>query len=224
MTPRHASMTGDPSRRRRRRDEKRRWSRRAILILVIIGALMAGVGAYATSQWLVGLGAGSSGQAESGSVLNLTISAVAAPAPSNVLYPGGTGDVEVTIANPNPFPVTITAFDLPTDTTYATGYTSSSLTTTQTGCLAATPSDVLWNFTDGTSGSSHTLTTPLTVAASGGANNPLTVTLVGDAAMTESSPAACESTFFSMPSLTDVEAIAGGTTPTTSPSTDGWTS
>ena len=36
---------------------------------------------------------------------NLTISATASPAVGNLLYPGGTGDVVVTIANPNPFPV-----------------------------------------------------------------------------------------------------------------------
>ena len=32
---------------------------------------------------------------------NLTITAVASPAAGNLLYPGGTGDVVVTIANPN---------------------------------------------------------------------------------------------------------------------------
>jgi hypothetical protein len=39
----------------------------------------------------------------------------------------------VSIANANPYPVTITAVQLPTNTTYATGYTSSALTTTQAG-------------------------------------------------------------------------------------------
>ena len=60
---------------------------------------------------------------------DLTITAVASPSPTNILYPGGTGDVVVTITNPNAFPVTITALNLPTNTTYATGYTTSSLTT-----------------------------------------------------------------------------------------------
>ena len=40
---------------------------------------------------------------------------------------------------------------------------------------------VTWNFSTGTSGTSHTLTTPLTVGASGQANNPLVVTLTNDA-------------------------------------------
>ena len=83
----------------------------------------------------------------------------------------------VTIANPNPFPVTMTAVQLPTNVTYATGYTTSALTTTQTGCLAATPSAVTWNNSTATSGSSHTLTTALTAGASGQSNNPLVVTL-----------------------------------------------
>ena len=63
----------------------------------------------------------------------------------------------VTIANPNPFPVTISAVNLPTTTTYASGYTTSALPTTQTGCIATTPSGVAWNFATATSGSSHTL-------------------------------------------------------------------
>ena len=149
---------------------------------------------------------------------------MASPAASNLLYPGANGDVVVSISNPNPFPVTITAVGLPTDTTYATGYTTSALTTTQTGCLASTPSGVTWNYATGTSGSSHTLTTPLTVSASGQANNPLVVTLTNDASMSSSAPAACENTYFSMASFTGVTATGGAATATISPATDGWTS
>ena len=98
------------------------------------GVLLAGVGAYAATNWVVGLNAGSSGEGQSATISNLTITAVASPAATNLLYPGGTGDVVVTISNPNPYPVTITAVQLPTNTTYATGYTTSALTTTQTGC------------------------------------------------------------------------------------------
>ena len=65
----------------------------------------------------------------------------------------------------------------------------------------------------------------ITVAASGKANNPLTVTLTNDASMGLSAPLACANTFFSMPSLTGITATGGGTgTATTSPATDGWTS
>ncbi len=195
------------------------WTRRSTIVAAVVGALMAGGGAFAASSWVVGLGAGSSGEGQAASVQNLTITAVATPPASNLLYPGGTGDVVATITNPNPYPVTITAVQLPVNTSYASGYTTSAFSTAQTGC-SSTTSDVTWNFATGTSGSSHTLTTALTVAASG----TLTVTLTNDATMTASAPAACEATYFSMPSLTGVTATGGAATPTTSPATDSWTS
>jgi hypothetical protein len=194
------------------------------LVASVLGAVLAGGSAFAATNWVVGLGSGSSGEGQSATVSNLTITAVASPSPTNLLFPGGTGDVVVTINNPNPYPVTITAMQLPTSTTYATGYTTSALTTTQAGCLASTPSDVIWNFATSTSGNSHTLQSALTVGASGAANNPLVVTLTNDASMTTAAPAACENSYFSMPSLTGVTATGGAATSTTSPATDNWTS
>lgn len=202
----------------------RRWTIKTKVVSAAVGAVMAGGGAYAATNWVVGVNSGSSGEGQSAGISNLTITAVASPSASNLMYPGGNGDVVLTINNPNPYPVTISAIQLPTNTTYANGYTSSALSTQQTGCIASTPSDVIWNFSTATSGSSHTLTTALVVAASGQANNPLTVTLTNDASMTTAAPAACASTFFSMPSLTGVTASAGGGTATTTPATDGWTS
>jgi len=199
-------------------------STRIKVLSAVAGIVLAGAGAYAATNWVVGLSAGSSGEGQSATISNLTITAVASPAASNVLFPGGSGDVVVSISNPNPYPVTITAIQLPTNTTYATGYTTSALTTTQTGCLAATPSAVTWNYSTGTSGSSHTLTTALTVGASGQANNPLAVTLTNDASMASTSPSACANTYFSMPSLTGVTATGGAATSTTTPATDSWTS
>jgi hypothetical protein len=193
------------------------------LVSVVLGVVLAGGGAFAATNWVIGLGAGSSGEGQSANVANLTITAVASPAASNLLYPGGNGDAVVTIANSNPYPVTITAAQLPTNTTYAAGYTTNALNTAQTGC-SATTSDVIWNYSTATSGSSHAFTTPLTVGASGAANNPLVVTLTNDASMTAAAPAACVSTYFSMPSLTGVTATGGAATSTTSPATDTWTS
>ncbi len=201
-----------------------RISLRLKIVSAVCGIVLAGAGAYAASNWIVNLNAGSSGEGQSASVSNLTISAVASPAATNLLYPGGTGDAVVTISNPNPYPVTITAVQLPTSTTYATGYTTSALTATQTGCIASTPSGVTWAFATTSSGTSHTLTTPLTVGAGGAANNPLVVTLTSDASMGTSSPAACANTYFSMPSLTGVTATGGAATSTTSPALDAWTS
>lgn len=198
-------------------------SMRLKVVFAVGGIVLAGVGAYAATNWVVGLNAGSSGEGQSATISNLSITAVASPAASNLLYPGGNGDVVVTIANPNPYPVTITAVQLPTNATYAAGYTTNALTTAQTGCSSVT-SLVGWNYATGTSGSSHTLTTPLTVGAGGQANNPLVVTLTNDASMASTSPSACANTYFSMPSLTGVAATGGAATSTTTPATDSWTS
>jgi len=209
---------------RARRQEGDRRSRKAAFVFALLGALLAGTAVYAATNWVIGLGAGSSGEAQSANVANITITAVAAPAATNLLFPSGTGDVVASISNPNPYPVTITAMLLPTNIIYATGYTTSALSVTQVGCLAATPSTVIWNFSTGSSGSSHTLTLPLTVGASGQANNPLVVTLTNDASMGATAPAACENTFFSMPSFTGITATGGAAVSTISPATDAWTS
>jgi hypothetical protein len=200
-----------------------RWSKRMKVVSAVCGCLLVAAGAYAATNWVVGLNGGSSGEGQSATIANLSITAVASPAPGNVLFPGGTGDVVVTIANTNSYPVTISAVNLPTNATQAGGFTTSALTTAQTGCSAAT-SGVTWNFATATSGSSHTLTTALTVGASGAANNPLVVTLTNDALMSATTPVACANTFFSMPSLTGITATGGAATSTTSPATGGWTS
>lgn len=208
----------------RHRARRRGPARRVRIVVGIVGALLIPAVAVASSNWTVGVAPGSNGQAQAGTISNLTITATASPAATNLLYPGGTGDVVVTISNPNAFPVTITGVNLPTNTTYAAGFSDSALSTPQAGCSAATPSTVTWAFSTGVSGSSHTLTTPLTVAASGGANNPLVVTLTNDAAMGSTAPLACAATYFSMPSLTAIAASASTSTATTSPATDAWTS
>jgi hypothetical protein len=186
------------------------------LAAAVLGITLAGGGAFAATNWLVGVNAGATGQGQSATITNLTITAVAAPAATNLLYPGGTGDVVININNPNSFPVTITGFNLPTSTTYAT----SALSTPVAGCASGT-SLVGWNFATGVSGSSHTLTTPLTVAAN---TNNFTVTLTNDATMALTAPLACAGTFFSMPALTGVAASGGAATASTSGGTDAWTS
>jgi hypothetical protein len=195
------------------------WSTRAKILSGITGVVLVGTGAYAATNWVVGLSNGSSSQAQSASIQNISISAVSSPSATNLLYPGANGDVVATITNPNSFPVTITAVNLPTNTTYASGYSNNTLTAAQTGC-SSTTSDVIWNYSGASSGTSHSLTSALTVAA----NGTLTVTFTSDASMTMSAPAACASTFFSMPSLTGVTATGGAGTATTSPTTDSWTS
>ena len=201
----------------------RRLSVRMKVVSAIGGSLFVAVGAYAATNWVVGLNAGSSGEGQSATIANLSITAVASPAAGNLLFPGGTGDVVVTIANPNPYPVTISAVQLPANTVNAGGFTTNTLAVAQTGCSTST-SVVTWNFATGTSGTTHTLQSNVTVGASGAANNPLVVTLTNDASMGTTSPAACAATFFSMPSLTGVTATGGAATSTTSPATDAWIS
>jgi len=204
----------------------RTWRRTATrrVLAGVLGASLVGGGAFAATNWIVGLGAGSSGQGQSATVSNLTITAVSTPSPTNQLYPGGTGDVVLTITNPNAYPVTVTGVNLPTNATYATGYSNATLTTQQAGCISSTPSDVVWAFATSSSGSAHTFTTPVVVGPNGNANNPLTVTLTNDASMTAAAPAACENTYFSMPSLTGVAASGGAGTVTSTPVVDAWTS
>ncbi|MGA7834567.1 MAG: hypothetical protein WCA31_05115 [Acidimicrobiales bacterium] len=217
-----SGSANEPSATSRRRFRLRLRGRSVAFKAVsgLVGMAMVGGAAYGVTSWVVGLAAGSSGEGQSANVSNLTISAVATPSASNQLFPGGTGDVVATITNPNSFPVTVTGVNLPANTVFANGYTTSSLATTQTGCLSTTPSDVTWNFATATSGTAHTLTTPLTVAA----NGTLAVTFTNDATMTSGAPAACEGTFFSLPSLTGIAASGGAATATTSPVTDSWTS
>lgn len=197
----------------------RRGARVRKIAAGLVGMMLVGTGAYAATNWIVGLNSGSSGEGQSPAITNVTISAVASPTATNLLYPGGTGDVVATITNPNAAPVTVTAVDLPANTAFASGYQDSALTSPQTGC-SSTTSDVTWNFATSTSGTAHTLTTPLVV----GPNATLTVTFTNDAVMTTSAPAACEATYFSMPSLTGIAAYAGAATATTSPAVDSWTS
>jgi hypothetical protein len=189
------------------------------VVSALVGMGLVGGGAYAATNWVVGLNSGSAAESQSATIANLTISAVASPSATNLLFPGGNGDVVATITNPNGYPVTITGVDLPTNVTYAGGFTSSTLGTAQTGC-SSTTSDVIWNYSTATTGSVHTLSTALTVAG----NGSLTVTFTNDASMTVAAPAACAATYFSMPSLTGVVATGGAATATVSPATDAWTS
>jgi hypothetical protein len=196
------------------------WSVRTKVVSGVLGAVLAGATAYAATNWVVGLQNGSSGEAQAATISNLTITAVASPAAGNLLYPGGTGDAVIKITNPNGFPVTVTAVQLPANTAYAAGYSDSALSSAVAGCAPGTPSGVSWNFATATTGTSHTLSSPLTVAANGN----LSVTLTNDATMASTAPAACAGSYFSLPSLTGVTATGGAATVTTGPATDAWTS
>ncbi len=213
-----------------RRHGVRRAARHAVqgrrrllpLTAIFLGTAVAGSGAYAVTQWVVSLGSGSSGLAEGAKVKNIEITAVSSPSPSNLLYPHGTGDVVLKITNPNPFPVTITTLDVPSTSTFATGFSTSGLSSSVAACDASSSgSDVYWHFATAAPSTSHALTTPLVVAGTGSTGDPLTVTLTGAATMGTTAASACEGQYFQMPPLKGVVAYAGGNVaPTASPASD----
>ena len=59
------------------------WLSRAMAIT--FGAVVAGTGAYAATNWVVGLTSNSSGEAQSATISNVTISAETGPAAGNLL-------------------------------------------------------------------------------------------------------------------------------------------
>jgi hypothetical protein len=140
----------------------------ALALLVLVGVGTTGGTAYAF--WFAsGSGAGS---AAATVAKPLTTSAVAVS--SGLLYPGATGDVRITINNPNPFPVTVT------------GVTGTGPITSDKGgaCDAATGV----TFADVTGAS-------LAVPASGSAS----FTLAGAVAMDNSSDDTCQGATFTIP-------------------------
>jgi hypothetical protein len=186
-------------------NQEQRRSKGRKIAAAVLGVIAAGAGAFAATNWIVGLSGGSSGESQSSAVLPVSINAVASPVAGNLLFPTGTGDVVATVTNPNKFAVTVTAVNLPTNSNFAGGFSNSGLTTAQTGCDAsATGSDVTWTGSTATSGSVHTLANNLVVAG----NGSLTVTFTNEATMGDGASASCESTYFKMPSLTGVAATA----------------
>lgn len=210
------------ARRQEQRCAQGRRIARPVKVLATVGALST-VSGVAYAYWTV-TGTGSA-SAQSATVQNVSITATASPAAGNLLYPGGTGDAVAVISNPNKFPVTITDVQLPANTVFADGYTDSGLSSLKSGCSGSTPSEVTWNFSTSASGSSHHLTSAVTVAAGDGTTpGTLTVTLTNAASMDSSAPLACAGTYFKLPALTGVTATGGAATATTSPTTDSWTS
>ena len=140
----------------------------ALSILAVLAAGAMGGTAYAF--WTT-TGAGSGG-ASATTAQPLTTTAVTAG--SNLLFPGGTGDVVVKINNPNSFAVTVTAVNGNGTITSDKG----------SACNAAT-------------GVTFTNATGLTIPVPAGGN--ATATLTGKAAMTNSSDTTCQGAVFTIP-------------------------
>lgn len=200
-------------------------SSRTIKILAAVsGAVMAGGTAFAVTNWTVGLTNGTNpAGAQAASVSSITVTATTpitdgstSGTITNLLYPGASGDVVLTISNPNPFPVSIST--ITTTATGATGYSDANLTAQvpASGCTAAN-STVTWAGTAGV----HTLNggTPLVVAAKSGSNNGTLVVTLTNAATMGSAPTTCEGAYFSMAPLSATNAASSTSSTTTSPAT-----
>ncbi len=161
-----------------------------------------------------GIGAAASGHTGPRILVAITAAHVSGV---RAVYPGGTGDVVVAIANPNTVSVRVTALDLPPDTTYATGFTSSAQTARRAGCSAAT-SGVVWNG----SARARTIAARLAVPVVIGAHHTVTVTMAHGVYMKATAPAACEATYFMMPRLSGVGARTDGHVRTSAPAVDTW--
>ncbi len=196
-----------------RRGGPARWGTgiTAVAVAVLTTCTIAWAGILVPS---IATGGAGSGQVGPGATVAIT----AADLPGiHGIYPGGTGDVVVSITNRNDVPVRVTAVDLPSSTTYATGYTTSTHTVPRTGCSSAT-SGVAWTRSVSGRSSRVPLATPLVI----GAHQSATVTMTNGANMRISAPAACEATYFAMPGLIGIGARTDAHARTSAPAVDSW--
>jgi hypothetical protein len=147
---------------------------RRTITKVIAGTLTTGViltAGIAFAAWTAG-GSGN-GYAKAATVGALTTVDASASTTAQ-LYPGGTGDVKITISNPNAFPVTVT------------GVSGSGAITSNAGATCTNATGV--TFTD---------TSGLTDVAA--ASTTTTITLANKASMSNSSNNACQGAIFTIP-------------------------
>src|ERR1700741_5138606 len=151
-------------------------SRLIAIAVVVVSLATAGL---VSAAWLAN-GSGF-GYAKAGSSQDLS-TADASASTTATLYPGATGDVTLTIDNPNPFPVRVTGVSL--DGTAAN-------ITPDAGHASCAPTGV--SFVDQTG---LTIDVP---ARSGGTNGTATPTLTGAVAMSNASANGCQGAVFTIP-------------------------
>lgn len=140
--------------------------------LVVAGALATTlIGGTAYAFWTSG-GSGA-GNAAARSAQPLTTTAVTVS--TNLLFPGGSGDVKITINNPNPYAVTVTAVN------------GNGTITSDKGAACNAATGVTFTNTSGLG---------IVVAANGGST---TQTLAGKVAMSNASDTTCQGAVFTIP-------------------------
>ncbi|GAA4939215.1 hypothetical protein EV188_10686 [Actinomycetospora succinea] len=156
-----------------RRGPWRWWVRRlpAVGVTGVAVAVLLGAG-LASAAWLSS--GGGTATSRGGQAVAPTTTAVPGTAvTANLLYPGTSGDVKITVNNPNVYPVTVTSVAANGAPTAAGG----------TGTCATT-------------GVSLTTATPGTAIA---ANGSATLTLPNAASMTSASENGCQNATFTIP-------------------------
>ena len=171
------------------RTSKRTWRSVPVLGTVIGTLLVGGVAYAAVTPWAVS----GSGQGASAAGTANTFGVSAAVVNSNALFPGGSGDVLITLTNPYPFNVSVSALTTSGTVqafTTQNGTTGALSGTTGNAATCQPLSGVSWKTSP-----TKTLTTAIVV----GANSSYTLTLTGNALMSTSSDNSCQGLFFSMP-------------------------
>jgi hypothetical protein len=175
-----------------------RRSARAVALLVATSVVMTGGVAYAF--WTT-TGSGTGGAA-AGSATALTFTP--GTVNTNVLYPTGTGDVVITVTNPNPFVVQVDSLTLPA--TAATSFTNAGLTTPNSSCDTG-GTGVTWSY------ATKSLSGVVVQKRVGSTNGTLTLTLTGGASMSNASDTTCQNAFFKMPNVTTAVVSSSTGTP-----------
>src|SRR5882672_2211364 len=143
---------------------------KARLALALSAVVVTATGGMTFGSWTVASSAGG-GYAKAFTAVDLTVASSTATAQ---LYPGGTGDLFLTVTNPNPFAVTITSV------------TGAGTITSDKGaaCNAAT-------------GVSFTNTSGLSQSVGAGAT--VSFSLAGKVAMSNASDTTCQGAIFTVP-------------------------
>jgi hypothetical protein len=142
------------------------------LAIALVGTLTLAIGAVTFGSWAVGSDPGA-GYSKATASTNLTLNDVSASTVAD-LYPGGTGNVLVSVTNPNSFAVTITSI------------AGAGAVTSNAGAAC-----------DASTGVSFTDQTGLSLALGAGATS--TYTLAGKAAMSNASASSCQGAIFTIP-------------------------
>ncbi|GLZ47106.1 hypothetical protein Acsp06_32910 [Actinomycetospora sp. NBRC 106375] len=143
----------------------------AVGVTGVVVAVLLGAG-LASAAWLSsggGTATSRAGQAQAPTTTTVAGSAITA----NLLYPGSSGDVKVTVNNPNTYPVTVTSVSPNGSPTAAGG--SGTCATTGVTLTTASPGTAI------------------------PANGSTTLTLAGAASMTSASETGCQNATFTIP-------------------------